>query len=65
MRVKLVYRKEDTPEGKVRAMEYSRVKDAMILWDTQLSKIATYGALQRFEGWHWRTVKVLKGDDKK
>lgn len=57
MRVQLCYRKEDTPNGKVKRMDFNRIKDAMNIWNTQISKIATCGYLRKFGDWHCIHIK--------
>lgn len=60
MRVQLCYQKEDTPKDRIICRDFTRVKDAMIIWDTQISKIAISGYLRKWDTWNYVKIKTLK-----
>lgn len=63
MRVQLCYITKDSAEGKMSCKNYSTVKDAMIIWDTQISKIATWGCLRKWDVYNYYTHKILKQEE--
>lgn len=65
MKVRLCYKKEETPKGTIICRKCTTVKEAKILWDTVISKIAICGYIERWNEWYYYVHKILKEEVKK
>ena len=64
MRIQLCYKTKDTAKGKVTCLEFVRIKDAMAMWDNEISEKATNGCLRKWDVWDYKVIRVLKEEVK-
>lgn len=64
MRIQLCYKTKDTAKGKVICMDFTRIKDAMAVWNNEISEKAIIGYLRKWDTWNYIVIKVLKEEVK-
>lgn len=64
MKIQLCYKTKDTPKGKILYIDFTRIKDAMAIWDSEISKKATNGYLRKWDTWGYVIIRVLKEEAK-
>jgi len=59
MRVKLVLKTENTPEGKVNTKNFDTIKEARTWYETVAKGNVILAYIAKFDGWHWYRREIL------